>query len=242
MKIELINLDRSEERLARFRHVNSHLRNIERFSAVDGKAIDRSALVRDGYIHENLDFTPGALGCAMSHVYLWERSLKKNKIVTVAEDDAIFSLYFENKANTLINGLRCDWDIILWGFEPRCFLWVEFSPASAAAEIRWQNGLTTLDRLSFQASPATVNLYKLLHNFGTVCYTISPKGARSLLNLCLPFGPKIVEFSGFNIRTKNEGIDVAMCDVYPKINAYVSLGPLVLPDLVSSDNSEIGAR
>jgi hypothetical protein len=45
MYIYVINLDRCEDRMVEFGHVNSHMPEIQRFSAIDGQTIDRQKLV-----------------------------------------------------------------------------------------------------------------------------------------------------------------------------------------------------
>ncbi len=47
MLIQLINLDRSPERLQQFTAVNGHLTNVERFPAIDGGRQDIAALTRN---------------------------------------------------------------------------------------------------------------------------------------------------------------------------------------------------
>jgi len=44
MQIHLINLDRSPERLTEFTARNRHLTDVTRFTAIDGRHVDRGAL------------------------------------------------------------------------------------------------------------------------------------------------------------------------------------------------------
>ena len=62
LQIHLINLDRSPERLAQFTALNRHLQTVSRFSAVDGKHVNRGDLVQRGIIDPALDYTDGAVG------------------------------------------------------------------------------------------------------------------------------------------------------------------------------------
>ena len=75
MQKVLINLDRSEDRLEEFYRVNLHIKDIERFSAIDGRGL-RQTLKEKGLLQEGfgVDYTDGGLGCAMSHKAQWERA------------------------------------------------------------------------------------------------------------------------------------------------------------------------
>lgn len=96
MRIFLINLDRTPERLADFRRVNSHLKDVSRFSAVDGRTIDRKKLVERGIFTEGVSYTDGAIGNALSHLRLWKQAIELGEPITVTEDDAIFHFQFES--------------------------------------------------------------------------------------------------------------------------------------------------
>ena len=98
MQKVLINLDRSTERLETFYRMNSHIKDIERFSAIDGRGI-RQTLKEKGLLQESfgVDYTDGALGNAMSHKALWERAVASGEALTVIEDDAVFCKNFEEE-------------------------------------------------------------------------------------------------------------------------------------------------
>jgi glycosyl transferase family 25 len=113
--IHLINLDRSPERLLRFRDYNSHLKEIVRVSATDGATVDRAALVSSGYINRDLPYSDGTLGCAMSHVKLWEMAASQDRSLTIIEDDIVVSLHFEARAREILAAVPADWDFIQWG-------------------------------------------------------------------------------------------------------------------------------
>ena len=48
-------------------------------------------------LDKNLPYTDGAIGCALSHYQLWNLSIEKNEVLTIAEDDAIFRYDFIEK-------------------------------------------------------------------------------------------------------------------------------------------------
>jgi len=125
--MHLINLDRSNDRLRLFRERNGHLQNVVRVPAIDGSELDREALVGSGYISRDLAYPNGQLGCAMSHLKLWETAASQERDVTVFEDDVVISYQFEKIAQELMSRLPNDWDIIgevIFGRHLSGWMWV----------------------------------------------------------------------------------------------------------------------
>ena len=98
MPIHLTNLDRSADRLATFQKRNAHLGDLVRVPAIDGRLLDKEKLVRDGVIAPECGYTPGAIGCALSHMSLWRKAVDENRIVTVFEDDGVATNRFPGKS------------------------------------------------------------------------------------------------------------------------------------------------
>src|SRR5271170_6639041 len=228
--IHLINLDRSTDRLAAFHQRNGHLHDVVRLAAVDGRSTDKGKLIDDGVVTDNLEYSDGALGCAMSHISLWKLAVSKNLPITVAEDDALFANHFAARSTTLLAGLADDWDIVMWGFSFAQKVWVDALPGVTLMQMEFYQGRLRQNIDNFQALDTTPTLLKLGHLFGTVCYTVSPKGARALLEYCLPLRPDLIDFPGFGIRINNEGIDCMMNGAYPSLQAFVCAPPLVVMD------------
>ncbi len=82
MLIHLINLDRSQDRLAAFVDANKHLTSVSRVPAVDGATLDIASLVAKDTIAEGLVasefYTAGALGAAFSHLSMWQTASQTN--------------------------------------------------------------------------------------------------------------------------------------------------------------------
>jgi len=150
--------------------------------------------------------------------------------MTVAEDDTVFSHSFAAHAKTLLAGLPADWDIVLWGYNLWTFLWVEVPRGVGAVEIRWNSRLMRDNLGRFAGAPDVPALLKLLHAFGTQCYSVSPHGAAALLKNCLPLQSGFTRFRHFPITSRNEGIDGIMNGFYPSLEAYACFPPLVVPD------------
>jgi len=229
-EIFVINLDRSVGRLDNFRKLNPHVRNIRRFSGVDGKSVDRDRLMSDQIIAPDLDYAAGSLGCAISHVTLWREAVGRHKVITVAEDDAIFSREFERHTSSLLSNIRGDWDFILWSASLRCYAWLNALPGGTGARLEFFPGEVMTHIADFQETEIEPTLLRAHYLLGTVCYSVSPRGARALLEWCLPIRPMIVDFAGFGLRLNNTGIDCIMAGVMPSLKAYVCLPPLVISD------------
>ena len=103
MLVHVINLDRSADRLAEFMAANGHLKELSRFPAIDGSALDVPELVRAGTIREEIlvqdpavpkdlhaKYTRGALGPALSHIALWGKAIAGARPLTICEDDVVF--------------------------------------------------------------------------------------------------------------------------------------------------------
>src|SRR5262245_53277422 len=112
MKIRVINLDRSTERLAAFRAANSHL-SIQRFPAIDGTQLQPAELLPGGIATTALQYNAGALGRALSHLHLCELCAAGDEPLTVCEDDAVLRHDFARAAAPL---LEREFDLIQWGW------------------------------------------------------------------------------------------------------------------------------
>lgn len=129
-----INLTRRGDRWKRFfdQPAVEDLPNLRRFEAVDGKTLDirnderiplltkRNILAGMRRTHEELD-TPGGIGCALSHIGVWEWAVQNQSPVTlVFEDDAVLPLDFVSRTNQVLSatpliGSRTDtWDLLLF--------------------------------------------------------------------------------------------------------------------------------
>jgi GR25 family glycosyltransferase involved in LPS biosynthesis len=228
--IHLINLDRSTDRLAAFQKYNSHLRNVIRASAVDARQLDRDELIKEGLVKSDCSYKAGALACALSHVNLWKKAVAENRVMTVFEDDAIATDRFEEKAARLIASLPNDWDFIQWGynFNP-LFVWADFGVSKATMRF-YDQQFQGDDKSKFQSTNFSPSAVKLAHSYGTVAYSVSPKGARALLDYCMPLKSWNIPFPGTDIVSENSGIDCAMNGLYGSMQAFICMPPLVIED------------
>lgn len=89
--IYVINLEYDHARLKRFtQRMQTNQLSFTRFKGMDGRRLNRNDLVKRKIITKKFNqiATPGEIGCAMSHVTLWELAKQSKKpYVIVFEDD-----------------------------------------------------------------------------------------------------------------------------------------------------------
>ena len=227
MQIVVINLDRSPRKLQEFEAANRGIITYERFAATDGLEVTPQAVAASNLFHPDLGYTPGAIGCALSHVALWKRAAASDTPLTICEDDAHFNRGFTRLAGGTIAKIAGGFDLILWGWNFDSVLAFNlWGISSCAAMFNPGQMLDALDR--FKDVDFKPTLYRLQRAYGTVCYTLSPKGAALLLERALPLRPMEVFFPILNKKMPNTGIDVVLSHLYPQIAAFVSFPPLVL--------------
>ena len=114
-QIYVINLEKNKDRLNFFMdNANKAKLNVKRFNAINGKEISKNSNIYKKYFKEESNLTPGQIGCALSHVKIWQDTIKNNyKNIIVFEDDAIIPLDFWNKFNNFYNNLPDNFDMLL---------------------------------------------------------------------------------------------------------------------------------
>jgi glycosyl transferase family 25 len=128
-----ITLERRPDRWRRFQDQSGiNGLDLKKFNGVDGKTLDiknderislytkRNILSKSRRSHEELD-SAGGVGCALSHIAIWQWMVDNNKEVCIIfEDDAIIPPNFTERVNKCINesALLKDptkWDLWLLG-------------------------------------------------------------------------------------------------------------------------------
>jgi GR25 family glycosyltransferase involved in LPS biosynthesis len=228
-RVSYLNLDRSPERLASFLKFNSHLTNVHRVAAVDGSTFSRKDLQAAKVIEgEMADYTDGALGCALSHLCQWEIASRGQEPITLGEDDAIFHHRFEQLASRVLASLPADWDIIQWGWNFDSILAFDLLPGVSHCVGAFDQAGLRANVTAYQALALNPIAYRLQRSLGTVCQSISAAGAAKLLRHCLPIRKMETFYPLLNRTLPNKGIDNMMNELYPRINAYVCIPPLVI--------------
>jgi GR25 family glycosyltransferase involved in LPS biosynthesis len=227
VEVLYFNLERRPDRNDAFLRANAGRASFRRLGAVDGRLVRPADLAARGLAAGPLPaFTPGALGCALSHHSAWELCAAGPAPITVAEDDAVLNRHFAARAPALLAGLTPDWDLVLWGWNFDSILHVallgglkesvaQFDPSPL------RERLHAFGELDYPVLPL-----RLLGAFGTLCYSVSPKGARRLLACCFPLRDGATYVPGLKRRVQHLGIDVVMNGHYRELEAYVAFPPL----------------
>jgi hypothetical protein len=72
--------------------------------------------------------------------------------------------------------------------------------------------------------------FRLHHAFGLMGYSISPGGARVLLDTCLPLTDGDIELDDRGIKIHNGALDCVANAAYRVMKAYVCIPPLVVSE------------
>lgn len=189
----VVNLDSRPDRWDAFvENANrAKLKNYVRFSATDGRTSDGDpfrALVMDESPPQMR--CPGVIGCAGSHIRIWNECASVNKPYLVLEDDITFEPHFMDTLSTMYSeATRMDggWDVVFIGYHideknvPEC------TPKRLQLEGKWPMEMLS----SFQSMCMEWKKFEPpfgpFHG-GTFAYLLSPRGAKKMLNLTRSIG------------------------------------------------------
>ena len=120
IKIFVINLEKSIDRWKYINKQNNQNLNLVKFNAINGNHINKNNIKKlidnKSYLYKNIDKNRGEIGCALSHLNIWEIFKKSNdKYIIIVEDDVIFEQNLYKKINTYMKNAPKDWDIIYLG-------------------------------------------------------------------------------------------------------------------------------
>ncbi len=224
--VQVISLRRSQPRRVEFARNNPGL-HFEFFDAVDGSGLSPSSIAQSGLFLPGLPYSGGAVGCALSHLRLWEQAIDAGRPLTIAEDDTVFRRDFVPARDAALAALGPDWDLVMWGWNFDSILSIRALPGVSPAVLLFsQDELRrSMDRFVSMTDPP--HLWRLERCFGTPCYTISPQGARRLRELCFPLAPFSLYFPVLDRQLPNNGIDIAMNRIYAATRSHVAFPPLV---------------
>lgn len=113
-KVYVINLRDNKDRLDLFnKYAIKNNIEYERFEAINGKELESNHPDILKYFTIDNNLSKGAIGCALSHIKIWEDAYKNNyENIMIFEDDAIiFDNFWDNLQNTY-NYLPDKWDIL----------------------------------------------------------------------------------------------------------------------------------
>lgn len=190
-KAYVLNLDRRPDRRTRFQGWNDHhALDWEWVRALDGRELDRAALVAQGLLAADHRFYPdGAVGNALSHRSQWLECVRAATPRLIFEDDACLRLGFAEQVEGLLTQLaHCD--LIYFGYNLDASLVVRL-PDDLLVSHKFQvlpaDGSDRFMKYARGTYPIRQpNLYPVFMAWGILGYAVSPEGAQRLLNACFP--------------------------------------------------------
>jgi GR25 family glycosyltransferase involved in LPS biosynthesis len=226
----VISLKRTPERMELFELINAHVGlPYEVMEAIDGQLLDREELARTGITVEGLEWTPGAIGAALSHRLCWERAIETGLPVGILEDDVVLRHDFIERRNDVFSLLPDDWEIVHLGFNTDGFFNLSVYPNTILAGGFSSYYPTWEDCQRFAASSGQVIPVRANNTFGNCCYAVSPKGAKRLIDGCFPLSRKNAPMSAMRAVILAKNKDTLMNEFYSSMGAYVCLPPIALP-------------
>jgi len=239
----VINLARHPQRLKRFFEQNEGVGlRIERFEAIDGSTVDPAKAVADEVVTSRAQFSPGAVGVAMSHRAIWRESIARRKYAIVFEDDAVIRGDVRDVLPPLVSQLAGNWDIILLGYNTNSILDLKLSDGGIDFRGHFSVQYPTLVQLSaFVASKEAVEIYKLNGAFGLCGYAISPRGAERLISTCFPMDKRVIPIPALGRSIVSSGLDSILNAFFRQVSAYACFTPLVVPINDPSSSSVLQA-
>lgn len=246
MKYFVISLKSTPHRLDKFFENNTHIENVQVFDAIEGAQVSRELLIKNNIIVSNSFYKDAAIGCALSHISLWNYAYKNNECITIFEDDVRTHKDFTSKSSSLLNSLNYEWDFVAWGWNFDADLYVSLQNNLSPCRMVFSELALRQNCDEFLADSSLNNiLMQLFASNGIMSYSISPKGAAKFLKGCLPLG-QLVTINMNNIWTmaiNPDGIDCSMPSVYQATASLVCFPPLAISDndkKFSTINKSIG--
>src|SRR5262249_50769813 len=152
---------------------------------------------------------------------------------------AIFNRHFARKAPGVLERLPADWDLVFWGWNFDSILHVKLFDGLKDDVMRFDSTLLGQRIAEFRETAYDVVPLRLRGAFGLVCYSISPKGATHLKELCFPLKNETIHVPGLRRTLVNFPLDTAMNKHYAALNAYVCFPPLVYTENDEADSDVV---
>lgn len=236
VKIFIINLNKSTDRRENFIKNNSKYLSLSKnmnddytfFEAIDGNSININLLPDSILQKKSVNYTKGSIGCALSHLALWEKCIELNEPILIMEDDVILHSKFMSHLNNVYNNmLPIGWDIVQLSYNCDSIISYHNTVYEKCVCSFSQKKTTQQDIDLFILSKINPTVRKLIHSFGTSSYLLSPSGAKKFKEKCFPLNnqkiniPLLGNISCFTI-------DCMMNAIYKDTNSYICIIPFVM--------------
>jgi GR25 family glycosyltransferase involved in LPS biosynthesis len=229
LDIFVINLERSTDRRKQFDEYNSKHINYTYHKAIDGKDLDINSISPSLLMKGTQKYSIGAIGCALTHLQLWEKCIEMNKPIIIFEDDIIVQKDFNQHIEHIMNIVPDKWDMdiiqLFYNFDS--ILSYQTTTFEKCNAIFNNTKFTKKNIQEFIHTKINTSIAKLYACFGMSAYIISPKGAKLLKDRCFPLYDRIITVPFLN-NVACFTLDCILNDVYPSINAFVSVIPIAI--------------
>ena len=235
MDIFVISLESSTERKVTFDNYNSKYIKYTYHNAVDGKKININNLDKSLFKKGSQNYSNGAIGCALSHLQLWDKCIELNKPIVIMEDDAIVSRDYNKHINNIMNNLLPKtWDIVQLNYNFDSVLSYNNTNYETCNCTFNKHKITKTDISNFVNTKIITTIAKLNFCFGTSAYIINPIGAKKLKDKCFPLDNRVINLPFLN-NIRCFTIDCMMNSIYKDIQAYVCIIPFIITPHISDD-------
>lgn len=210
--IFVISLKNSPRRAVISRHLASLGLEFEFFDAIYGKALPESELAKIDYdfyprnYNAKKPLTLGEIGCAMSHIKLYEHIIANNiQEAIIFEDDVFLNLYFKSILNTALKKVSKNKEII-------------FLYHGKAKIFPFTKSLPERYRLAKYIRPSKNSKRCII---GAAAYYLTNQGARKLLNHAYPIRMPADFLTGLIQLTQINAYGIESCCVFTGMDSEI---------------------
>jgi len=223
----IIHIEDQVQRKVDFLSNNTGLSNVVWAEGTKGADLKRRNLMEAGVLKKGAQLIDGSLGNALSVVHLLKLCINTDEIATIVENDAILSRHFDTLSRRMLESVHYDFDIIQWGWNFDSVLYLfPMSGAMGPVEIRARQDAGQRGWREFQELACARTLIPLGHQWGTHCFTVTPQGAKRMLEMLLPLDTEPFYREDLKLRIQPKGLDSMLGRCYPKLKAYACFPPL----------------
>lgn len=213
-KIFVISLKNSKRRALIAHHLVGLSLDFEFFDAVYGKDLTKEELADvdfDFYpqrYNARKPLTLGEIGCAMSHIKLYEHIVKNNiKEAIILEDDAILSIDFEKIISDALNKISKSYEIL-------------FLFHGKAKIFPFPKNLVGRYRLAKYRRPSKNSMRTII---STVGYILTFSGAKKLLNYAYPIRMPSDFLTGALQLTHIKAYGIEPCCIFTGVESEINM-------------------
>jgi len=183
--------------------------------------------VRDGS-SEDCSWPMGSICYGLAHFEALRECIRTNEPVSIFEDDAILGADFDERSTGLMDQIEGEWDIIQWGFNWDSRL--HFRLMGKEGPVCHAGLVAEHEKFNietFKKETGKSQLFPLASSFGMHAYTVSPAGAKKILEFFPKISDHLVDnFNLLGVRYWCSSLDMALNSFYSKNNAFIALPPL----------------